>query len=486
MTEEHGLPIVRACQAARFSRAAYYRPGVDWAARDAEVIAAELAAPGEDTARAVAALTSLGALRTARDLVSLTVFPTQTVTEESVAVARDIAGRSFSVSARRPCTDDPMGRFRACELEFVAGDYLDAQHHLAGDARPQRTYTLKATVWLPRSGAGPYRTLVYGHGLGGGRAQGQRLAEFAAPQGIATIAIDAAVHGDHPLNPMPGAATLVTVLNFFTLNPGASMAFDARALRDHFRQSTYDKLQLVRLLQGGVDADGDGTNDLDAARLGYLGVSLGGIMGAEPLSLTDAFGAAVLVVPGGRVSAIISDSSTFAPIILAFRPPGTTRGDVVRAFPLLQTLLDRGDAASYGPHVLADRLTPGGARVTPSVLLGVVLDDDTVPNVSNYTLARAMGVSIVPPLLRAAPGLVTTTAPPLSGNAAMGRATAGLLQFDVVLNNGMPTRATHSNVGASAVGAEAWLHFLSTHWGRGLAEIDDPYRAVGLMHGAMP
>ncbi len=40
MTEEHGLPIVRACQAARFSRAAYYRPGTDWVARDAEVIAA--------------------------------------------------------------------------------------------------------------------------------------------------------------------------------------------------------------------------------------------------------------------------------------------------------------------------------------------------------------------------------------------------------------------------------------------------------------
>lgn len=40
MIEEHGLPIVRACQAARLSRAAYYRPETDWAVRDAEVIAA--------------------------------------------------------------------------------------------------------------------------------------------------------------------------------------------------------------------------------------------------------------------------------------------------------------------------------------------------------------------------------------------------------------------------------------------------------------
>ena len=40
MTEEHDLSIARACQVARLSRAAYYKPGMDWAARDAEVIAA--------------------------------------------------------------------------------------------------------------------------------------------------------------------------------------------------------------------------------------------------------------------------------------------------------------------------------------------------------------------------------------------------------------------------------------------------------------
>jgi putative transposase len=38
MIEEHGVPIGRACQAARLSRAAYYKQGIDRAARDAEVI----------------------------------------------------------------------------------------------------------------------------------------------------------------------------------------------------------------------------------------------------------------------------------------------------------------------------------------------------------------------------------------------------------------------------------------------------------------
>ena len=40
MTAEHDLPIVRACQVARLSRAAYYKPGIDRMTRDAEVITA--------------------------------------------------------------------------------------------------------------------------------------------------------------------------------------------------------------------------------------------------------------------------------------------------------------------------------------------------------------------------------------------------------------------------------------------------------------
>lgn len=40
MHEEKGLPITRACKAARLSRAAYYRPGLDWSERDEQVIKA--------------------------------------------------------------------------------------------------------------------------------------------------------------------------------------------------------------------------------------------------------------------------------------------------------------------------------------------------------------------------------------------------------------------------------------------------------------
>lgn len=47
MTEEKGLSVSSACQVVRLSRAAYYRPGVNWAVRDAAVIAALNAALAE-------------------------------------------------------------------------------------------------------------------------------------------------------------------------------------------------------------------------------------------------------------------------------------------------------------------------------------------------------------------------------------------------------------------------------------------------------
>jgi hypothetical protein len=454
-------------------------------------MAARLAVLAGDDARAIAALRDLGVIEdAAADLVALTVFPTQSVVEDSVAVAADIATRSFALDGPATCTADASGRWVQCEAAFIAWNYRDAEGHFPPRARgtavtPRGTYRLPLTVWLPPATVprrGPFPALVYGHGLSDGRRQGARLAEFAAPRGIATVAIDAVQHGQHPTVSRPDPGALETVLSFFALRTSGTVGIDARALRDNFRQSTWDKLQLTRLLGAGLDVDGDGAVDIDPARVGYLGVSLGGIMGPELLALTDAYGAAVLVVPGGRVSSIISDSETFGPLIRVARPRGVSQGDVDRFFPILQTVIDRGDAASYAPHVLADRL-PGAGRSVPSVLVGVVLDDDTVPNVSNYALARAFPVDVVPPVLRPEPGLRMAPAAPVRGNIASGTATAGLLQFDVVrLPDGRVETATHANVGASEVGVRAWLHFLETHWNEGLAEILDPYEATGLAH----
>jgi hypothetical protein len=290
------------------------------------------------------------------------------------------------------------------------------------------------------------------------------------------VAAPALMHGAHPTNPDPSASSIDVVLQFFAIGDLDTRALHATKLREHFRQTSWDRLQLTRLLEASPDIDGDATADVDGARLAYLGVSLGGLMGPELVAASDAYGAAVLVVPGGRVSTILSDSQLFGALVLALRPRGVTDGDVRRFFPILQTVLDAGDPASYGVHTLNDRFAR--APRVPSVLVGVVLDDEVVPNIANYALARALGVPIVEPRLRSEPGLAIVTGP-LSGNFAGGAATGGLLQFDLVGDGaGGVERATHDNIGDSDIGSAAWLDFLDSHFDAGLARVRDPWAAI--------
>ena len=438
----------------------------------------ELASADARLSAAVDALVALGVIGSGADLAAVTAFPTQSIVEDTVAVAEDVRTRAAPGFVSPPvCTTEAA--FVRCEAAFVARDYRDEDgvfRRAAGDpAVPVTSYEVPVTFWLPLTGTPPYPTMMFGHGLGGDRNQARRLADFAAPEGIITVASPALAHGAHPTHSDPMAESLSVVLEFFAIGDLSERALHATKLREHFRQTAWDRLQLTRLLEQAPDVDGDGAADVDPAQLTYLGVSLGGLMGPEVLAATDAFGAGVLVVPGGRVSTIMSDSALFGALVDLLRPRTATEGDVRRFFPVLQTVLDAGDPASYGAHGLVDRLP--GAPGVPSILLGVVLDDEVVPNLANYSLGRAYGVPIVEPLLRAEPGFEVVTGP-VTGNFGGGTATGGLLQFDEVLDGADVVRATHDNVGDSEVGAEAWFDFIRTHYD-GLARIRDPYAAVG-------
>ncbi len=434
--------------------------------------AALLDDPDARTSEALETLSTLGVDTT--QLVALSVYPVGTLVDASLAVAADVATLAPTPTTAPTCTDEAL--FRRCELAFEAIDYRDEDRIHRGVSR-ERTHVLPVTVWLPLEGEGPFRTIVWGSGLGSGRDQGNRLAGFAAPRGFATIAIDAVSHGQHPDVAGESDDTLATTLRFFTIGDLEERALFPLRLRDNFRQSAWEKLQLVRLVQTGIDLDGDEVSDLDPESLAYLGVSLGGIMGPEPLALSGAFDAAVLVVPGGRVSSIIGESELFGSLTRLLRPRGTTDGDVDRFFPVLQTFLDPGDATVWGRHVQVERLV---GDASPDVLAGVALDDEVVPNVASWTLMRAMELPLVGAELRPVVG-ITNVAAPATANGTGGR-TAGFLQFDVVRDGETVEVATHDNVGDSEQGLHAWLTFLETHFEDGRAVIEDPYVATGLPH----
>jgi hypothetical protein len=412
-------------------------------------------------------------------IVGAWVFTTQTAHEDAELIAAHVAGLDVQPLPGTSCTPETL--WLRCEGAFSAIDYRGPDGVVEdtdgeGTLDTSTRYDLPFTAWLPLQRPGPYGgdafpTMIFGHGLGGERQQAERLAAFAAPMGIATIAVDAVEHGGHPS--ATNTATLLRVLDFFGINID-DLSFKPLIMRENFRQSAWDRLQLVRMIELGLDLDGDAVVDLDAARLGYLGVSLGGIMGPELLALTDAIGAAVLVVPGGRVSSIVRDAEQFSVIIDLMRPPDATDGDVARFFPILQTLLERGDAAVWAPRLLVP--DNGGAHL----LMGMVLDDDTVPNSTNRMLARSLGVPVVPPVKQPVGVVPTTAMAPISGNMPDGR-TAGLLQFDLVREDGAgdPVPATHSNVGDSDVGIEAWFRFLDSWLVEGTPVIVDPYAELG-------
>ena len=421
----------------------------------------------------VAALTDVGTITSAEDVSAAVVFTSQSTIDDSVAIAGQIKNKTVPYTAVDNCTDSGNG-YLICEGTFEADDYRSGSA-IDPSRSAQSTNTLKVTTYLPDTGTPPFKTIVFGHGLGGERQQAEQLAELAAPAGFATVAIDAVKHGEHP----DGPSGTIPVIDFFGLSLNLNDPLDSLALRDHWRQSTYDKLHLVEMLRPGVDVTGDGTADVGIDNLAYLGVSLGGIMAAEFLAFAPEVKVAIPIVSGARVATIIRDAPQFSIVIDIFRSQASD-GDVAGFFPILQAAIDRGDAGAYTRHVVADRL-PGFDSSTPQVLMEMVLDDDTVPNGNNLLFARGLGIPLVGDELLPVGVIPHEPTLPTSGNIDATH-TAGLFQYDVVLQGTGPGTqpATHSNVARNALSVEQSLHFIDTFLQDGVSEIIDPYRTNGV------
>jgi hypothetical protein len=453
-------------------------------------------AKGRD-ATAIAALVELGVIEGAGDLVVLQPFVTQSIYHESVAIAADIASRPdadfvLEVDPESDCEPfTPTPSYRYCTGRIDVVNYRDATGRIVFDAdgAPIRhsVYELHVYLWIPVDQPdGPLPMMLFGHGLNGSSMEhASAVLPYAAESGmgIVVVGVDAVEHGNHPDRRKDGKEAL---FDFFAVEfPSGGPMVDSLRLRDNFRQSAYDKLQVTRAILANQDLDGDGTIDVDLGRMSYAGVSLGAIMGAELLALTDVYESAMLSMPGGRVAAIVNDEeSVFAPLISVLLPFAVSIDplEIQKVFSVLQTAIDRGDAASYAARVLQNRPDPQSS--VPDVLVLVALDDDTVPNAENYAFARAMGLGIVPPVRRPALGLSALPfdeGVTISNNVAGGSATAGLIQFETIeRQNGSITKATHGNLTESKQSVEAIFSFFESKWETGTAELVDPYLAVPL------
>ena len=205
-----------------------------------------------------------------------------------------------------------FGRFRAADYLVHPGEYLPAVATRTGAPAVQGANTLYFNVYLP---AGPrpangWPVAIAGHGRGQHKNFNVNSGtSIVVARGVAIIAINAVGHGFGP----DGTLTLRRADGPSVVLPAGGRGFDqdgdgtigeyegSEALgprtllgnTDAMVQTVADLMQLIRLLQGGVDVDGDGAPDLDASRITYYGHSLGGLYGLPLHALTPALRASV-------------------------------------------------------------------------------------------------------------------------------------------------------------------------------------------------
>jgi hypothetical protein len=150
------------------------------------------------------------------------------------------------------------------------------------------------------------------------------VAAGLAAQGLASISITPAGLGFGPLSTLTVVSKTSGPATFLaggrSSDQNGDGAIDAgegiqappprRTLRTNhtIRQTVVDLIQLLRVIEIGVDVDGDGRADLDASRMYFMGFSFGPNVGGPLLAVEPRLRANVLAVPGaglryGRLSA---------------------------------------------------------------------------------------------------------------------------------------------------------------------------------------
>jgi hypothetical protein len=274
---------------------------------------------------------------------------------------------------------------------------------------------------------------IFGHGFTDSK-QGApfAVASTLAHNGIASIAINVVGHGFGPNSTLTvnqgttattfpeggrgfdqdgnGQITSAEGSSAFVLSPQGIIGS-----RDALQQTTADLMQLVRTIQGGIDANGDGLPDLDANRIYYAGQSFGGIYGTIFLGIEPDIRAGVPNVPGGPIIDIVRLSPSFQLLLtqaLSVRTPSLLNAGppiffndnsplrdlppVINTVPgaiAIQTVEDtsrwlgqQGDPVAWAPFI---RKSPLPGDLAKSVIVQFARGDKTVPNPTATALIRS-------------------------------------------------------------------------------------------------
>jgi hypothetical protein len=178
-------------------------------------------------------------------------------------------------------------------------------------------------LFLPSGQAPPdgWPVAIFGHGHRDNKnVEPLSVAAAMANQGIATIAINMPGSGfgpggklrvttvDQRVVELPAGGrgidqNLPGTLGYGTISRGEGQwATASRTIiqtRDTLRQTVADLMQLIRVIEVGMDVDGDGSRDLDPDNISYFGRSMGGMYGTDFLAVEPSVRTGVLNSTGG-------------------------------------------------------------------------------------------------------------------------------------------------------------------------------------------
>jgi hypothetical protein len=313
-----------------------------------------------------------------------------------------------------------------------ADQVIPAVGTLTGTPVVQSTNQLEFTLFVPAgmAPAGGWPVAIFGHGFTDSKEGAPwAVASSFAARGIATIAINVVGHGGGAL----GTYTVLRTAGAPVVLPSGGRGIDqngdnkidstegvfatgAQSLigpRDGLRQTVIDLMQLVQVLRGGVDVDGDGTPDLSTSRIYYAGQSFGGIYGVQLLGLEPDVRAGVPNVAGGspveasrlgafrglvgvalltRVPDLYNAVPNF-PYLTNFIENLPLRNlpavvDNVPGASAIQALLDNTEWAQQAANPVAY-----APLITRPVIIQFARGDETVPNPTTSAILRAGGLA---------------------------------------------------------------------------------------------
>jgi dienelactone hydrolase len=162
---------------------------------------------------------------------------------------------------------------------FAEDDFLIEYRLLLHSVNSQK---VPALLSIPKKEGGPFPVVILLHGYGGDKDDLMEAAEPLAQRGYAAVAIDAQYHGERKVEGknMYSSDTEMTIQAF------AQTIIDVRRLIDHLETR----------------------DDVDASRIGLVGGSMGALLGTIASGVDSRIDVAVLIVGGGNMSLMISES----------------------------------------------------------------------------------------------------------------------------------------------------------------------------------